>query len=126
MGRTEVMAKLSKAHAEYISLKHLLAFACTQCDLPEDTLDAKLDIGHLSNQENPNLFDPEKIASFDSPNVMFDERAKQINFIDFDMNDWNEKKEQVFQWMMHHSFPRERNATTLAGQNSVEPIYRVA
>ena len=68
--------------------------------LSGETLDAKLDIGHLSKYDNMDIFDPNLIEKFNTPNIMFDEKKQELYFIDFDMNEWNEDKEKVFQRMM--------------------------
>lgn len=44
--------------------------------LSGETLDAKLDIGHLSKYDNMDIFDPNLIEKFNTPNIMFDEKNK--------------------------------------------------
>lgn len=95
-----VMKDLQEAHKYYVALKHLVVAKCLECGLPENTLDVKLDIGHLSKEENLDEFDPKKVRFFTSPNIMYDKKRKGIFFIDFDMNNWNKDKEQVFQKVM--------------------------
>lgn len=98
--RPEVLASLQTAHAQYMDLKRRVANTALALGLPEDTMDVKLDIGHLSKYENVDIFDPERVREFMSPNIMYDEQRGQIFFIDFDMNEWNEEKECVFQELM--------------------------
>ncbi len=95
--RPEVIEDLKEAHKAYVSLKQLIIDTCKKLGLREDTLDVKLDVGHLSKEENLEEFDRNKVRFFTSPNIMYDEQRKRIQFIDFDMNDWNADKERVFQ-----------------------------
>ncbi len=95
--RAEVLDDLKEAHKAYVNLKQLIKDTCRKLELPEDTLDMKLDVGQLSKEENLEEFDTNKVRFFTSPNIMFDEDKKRIQFIDFDMNDWNANKERVFE-----------------------------
>lgn len=101
--KPEVLEDLKAAHQKYVALKRLMQATCRELDLPENTLDVKLDIGHLSKQETLDEFDTERVKFFVSPNIMYDRVAQKIQFIDFDMNDWNADKEKVFQAMMRKS-----------------------
>lgn len=98
--KPEVLEDLKAAHKKYVALKHLMQETCRELGLPENVLDVKLDIGHLSKQETLDEFDTERVKFFVSPNIMYDRTAKKIRFIDFDMNDWNPDKEKVFQAIM--------------------------
>lgn len=98
--RPEVAAALAKAHGQYVDLKSRVAQACEHLGLPEDTMDVKLDIGHLSKHKTSDEIDPEMLKSFDSPNVMYDEARQRIYFIDFGLGDWDPAKEQVFKYLM--------------------------
>lgn len=96
-----VVQKLTAAHKEYFRAKKLVKKACEECNLPLNTLDIKLDIGLLSDDESHPTCDESDIKRFKSPNVMFDPKTQEIMFIDFDMNDWNDQKEVVFQYLMN-------------------------
>lgn len=98
--KPEVLDDLKLAHQKYVALKHLMQSTCRELGLPENTLDVKLDIGHLSKQETLDEFDTERVKFFVSPNIMYDRVIQKIKFIDFDMNDWNADKEKVFQAIM--------------------------
>lgn len=102
--RLEVVQRLADAHRRYMRIKSILQEACRESGLSEDALDAKLDIGYLSKHENVDMFDPEKVRTFDSPNIMYDEEEQQIMFVDFDMNEWSADKEKVFTAMMSEDF----------------------
>ncbi len=95
-----VVSQLFAAHAQYIALKKRVRAACIQLNLPEDTLDVKLDIGNLSSETSLDEIDLSKLKAFDSPNIMFDTKKRRLQFIDFDMNYWNEQKEKVFRLLM--------------------------
>jgi len=95
--RPKLLEDLKEAHRSYVNLKQLIKETCKKLDLAEDTLDVKLDVGHLSKEENLEEFDAKKVRFFTSPNIMYDEVKRRIQFIDFDMNDWNPDKELVFQ-----------------------------
>ncbi len=99
----EVLDDLKAAHEKYVGLKRLIQETCRELGLPENTLDVKLDIGHLSKQETLDEFDTERVKFFVSPNIMYDRIAQKVQFIDFDMNDWNPDKEKVFQAIMQKS-----------------------
>lgn len=101
--KPEVLEDLKAAHKKYVALKHLMQATCRELGLPENTLDVKLDIGHLSKQETLDEFDTERVKFFVSPNIMYDRSVRKIRFIDFDMNDWNADKEKVFQSIMRKS-----------------------
>lgn len=98
--RPEVLDSLREAHRKYMNLKQFLKDEAERIGLSGDTLDVKLDIGHLSKYELAGEIDEELVKQFSSPNIMYDEKKHQIFFIDFDLNDWNPKKEQVFKEIM--------------------------
>lgn len=101
--RPEVLNSLRKAHRLYIALKEFLREEALKLGLSEDTLDVKLDIGHLSKYELAGDIDEDLVMKFASPNIMYDERKQQIFFIDFDLNDWNQQKEKVYLEVMKES-----------------------
>lgn len=98
--RTDLLRQLKEAHAKYILLKGRIQWASQKLSLPETTLDIKLDLGGLSKKDDLASFDVDKIAEFSTPNIMYDDIKEKLYFIDFDMNEWNEDKQKVYDLVM--------------------------
>ncbi len=98
--KPEIIEQLKKFHSQYIILKERVKKACIILNLPADTLDVKLDLGGISKKNHWETITEKEIRNYKSPNIMYDEKTKKLMFIDFDMNEWDENKEKVYQLVM--------------------------
>lgn len=106
--RPEVLESLEEGFRLYWRLKRKLATTTKALGKPAGTLDVSLELGKLSREPDSDEFDKKKAIRFDSPNIMWDEEKQQVYFIDFDMKDWNQDKETIYQALM------EDKSTTIA------------
>lgn len=98
--KPEIMEQLKKSRSQYLTLKTRVEKACKKLNLPEDTLDVKLDLGGISKRNHLDIIFEKEMGNYKSPNIMYDGETKKIMFIDFDMNEWDENKEKVYQLVM--------------------------
>ncbi len=93
----KMLEKLEEAHAKYNFLKIFLRKVIRTLDLPDKTMDVRLDLWILSDKDTfPE--DAKFIRSIRSPNIMWD--GENISFIDFGLDIWNEDKQKIFDYMM--------------------------
>lgn len=91
------LSKLKEAHKKYILLK-LFIWKLNKNSSNDDKIDVKLDLWWLSTSDRIDVDNIESLKYLDSPNIMWD--WKRIHFIDFDLWEWNENKETLFNTLM--------------------------
>ena len=97
----EFLSKLKNAHSKYILLRMFLSWIEKNLNLSNWTMDLKLDLWNLSDMDSLDIENSKFILeNFKSPNIMWDEDEKKIQFIDFDEWKWSEGKEKVLEEMM--------------------------
>jgi hypothetical protein len=93
------LVELKKAHQKYILLKMFISVIAREIDLPENTLDIKMDLGPLSDMDRFDTQDPMSIEkNLTSPNIMWD--GKNIYFVDMDTGVWNDEKQKLYAYLM--------------------------
>lgn len=90
--------KLEKAHKKYILLKIFLDRIHRMLDFTPGTLDLKLDLWSLSDKDSikAELMNTKLLTT---PNIMWN--GSNIYFIDFDFWIWDERKQVIFEYMLH-------------------------
>jgi hypothetical protein len=95
----DFLKKLEKSHQRYILLKFFVKNRTEELWLSPETLDVKMDLGGLSDVEHLNIENLDVQNRLDSPNIMYD--GESVYFVDLDSWVWDEKKEEVYQYLMN-------------------------
>lgn len=95
--RPEVQRALKVAVEKYMEARSFLREACLGAGVDSRAFELDLDVGEMSPDTNEVEFNPD---SYSSPNAMYDERKKKVEFIDMGWGAWNSDKERVYDHIM--------------------------
>lgn len=95
--RPEVQEALKEAITKYRELRAKVERVCKEINVDFKKFQIELDIGSASPSDPSQVFDA---LTYQSPNVMYDERKKKVFFIDMGWGTWNPDKQKVFDYLM--------------------------